>query len=323
MRGGRLSVKMSAGTGRGRAGSEGRAMRRSGALGIVASIGAIALAASTLAACDPPIETPDPGAVAMTYRARQSSAPQPEVPEERLRYFGGSLLQNVEITPVQYGTWSCGDGSPTPEITKPALSAYLDMLVTSPYIDFLGQYDARGQVIGHGTVDAWTTITPAAINNTKTITNKKIQTELVNQITAGALPMPTPNRLYVLFFRSKQTISYGGVTSVNTFCAYHQALLTTINGQTTPVYYAVMPYEVKTLGCQWVYTPLGALTTTASHEIAEAITDPGAGKVSFGWLTKNQYNEIADICLGRVGMLGGFQVQALWSNADKACVVPS
>jgi hypothetical protein len=322
MRGGRQSVTIGLGSGRGRAGPKGRAMRRSRAVGIVASIGAIALAASTLAACDPPIETPDP-TVAPNVFVQPNGTIQPElnIPANKLlHYFGGSLLQHVEITPVQYGTWSYGSGTTTPDITKPTLTSFFDTAVDSPYIDWLSEYNARSQTIGRGTVDAWTSITPATINNTRSLSNKKIRAELVNQINAGSLPAPTPDRLYVLFFRKGQTITYDALDSVNGFCGFHNAELTTINGQNVPIYYAVIPYEASNKGCRQG-TALQSLTEVTSHEIAESITDSGAGVVSYGWLTKNQHYEIADICSWFSGVLNGFTVQRLWSNQQRWCIV--
>lgn len=124
----------------------------------------------------------------------------------------------------------------------------------------------------------------------------------------------------MLFFRKGQKILYDNADSVNAFCAFHNALLTTINGVNTPVYYAVMPYEANNLNCKQG-TALQSLTEVTSHEIAEAITDPGVGVVSFGWLTKNQRWEIGDICAWHPGTINGFQVQELWSNRAGACIV--
>ena len=295
--------------------------RRGAPARIVAAITTIALAVAVLAACDPPVETPDPGIRPNVFA--QPSGIQPAIGDaasHRLHYFGGSLLQHVEITPVQYGDWSYGAGSPTPEITKPTLSSFFDTAVNSPYVDWLSEYNARGQAIGRGTVDAWTAITPAATNNGKSVSNKKIRAELVNQINAGHLPAPTPNRLYVLFFHKGQKITYDNADSVNAFCAFHNALLTTINGAKTPVYYAVMPYEANNLNCKQG-TALQSLTEVTSHEIAEAITDPGAGVVSYGWPTKNQRYEIGDLCAWNPGVVNGFQVQTLWSNLAGGCIV--
>jgi hypothetical protein len=59
-----------------------------------------------------------------------------------------------------------------------------------------------------------------------------------------------------------------------------------------------------------------------SHELVEALTDPGPDD---GWLMNrniNGGNEIGDACNGTADRLDGLLVQAYWSEQDKACVIP-
>jgi hypothetical protein len=58
-------------------------------------------------------------------------------------------------------------------------------------------------------------------------------------------------------------------------------------------------------------TSLDALTSTSSHELCEAITDPVPGQ---GW-----YDEIGDICAWQTKQLGNYTVQLEWSNSDASC----
>jgi hypothetical protein len=72
-------------------------------------------------------------------------------------------------------------------------------------------------------------------------------------------------------------------------------------------------------------TYLAAVTETAAHEYAEAITDPvtmsATGGQKTGWIDASSNNdEIADKCEGNYGQLAnGTSVQMLWSNAQNAC----
>ncbi|HEV3256818.1 MAG TPA: hypothetical protein VG013_08070, partial [Gemmataceae bacterium] len=60
-------------------------------------------------------------------------------------------------------------------------------------------------------------------------------------------------------------------------------------------------------------------TVVLSHEVSEAITDPDTRT---GWLDP-QRGEIGDITVGQVGIMHGYAVQALWSQADGRAVMPT
>src|SRR5487761_486460 len=102
----------------------------------------------------------------------------------------------------------------------------------------------------------------------------------------------------------------GGSSSCSTFCGYHSD----INGQ---IFYAVMPYPDCT-GCTGSLTVLDALTSTTSHELCEAITDPVPGQ---GWYDDTN-GEIGDICAWQTKKLGAYTVQLEWSNQAGRCIRP-
>jgi hypothetical protein len=60
---------------------------------------------------------------------------------------------------------------------------------------------------------------------------------------------------------------------------------------------------------------LDALTSTSSHELCEAITDPVPGQ---GWYD-DMHGEIGDICAWQTKKLGDYMVQLEWSNKDGTC----
>jgi hypothetical protein len=117
------------------------------------------------------------------------------------------------------------------------------------------------------------------------ITDAAIQVFLGDQLaTNPSVPKVGPNSLHFIFLPSGVKVIQGGSQSCQAFCGYHDA---------TPagVFYAVMPYP-DCSGCRGGAAVFDALTTTVSHELCEAITDPIPGQ---GWYDDTN-GEIGDIC---------------------------
>ena len=76
-----------------------------------------------------------------------------------------------------------------------------------------------------------------------------------------------------------------------------------------------MPYP-DCSGCVGSLSAIDALTSTSSHELCEAITDPVPGQ---GWYD-DQNGEIGDICAWQTKKLGAYTVQLEWSNNAGACI---
>ena len=100
----------------------------------------------------------------------------------------------------------------------------------------------------------------------------------------------------------------GGSASCQAFCGYHNAL-------DTKTFYAVMPYP-GCAGCTGGLATFDALTSTSSHELCEAITDPIPGQ---GWYDDTN-GEIGDICAWQTKKLGAYTVQLEWSNQANQCI---
>jgi len=76
-----------------------------------------------------------------------------------------------------------------------------------------------------------------------------------------------------------------------------------------------MPYPGCS-GCAGGLAPFDALTSTSSHELCEAITDPIPGQ---GWYDDHN-GEIGDICAWKTKKIGAYTVQLEWSNKNNNCM---
>jgi len=252
---------------------------------------------------------------ATALRTRRGTASDPH-----LDYYGGRVLGHVKVDIVVWDRWSYGRSA---HLTgSRSIQTFFKAITASPYVDWLDEYDTPTQHIGRGSVEGVYTVHPPAADDGATITSNQINDALRTLITGNQVPRPSTTRLYAIFFPSRKTISTPDGDSVSDFCAYHE---TTTSGRST-VYYAVMPYEVSNRGCKMASTSFDSLTTVVSHELLEAITDPGVGLNRLAWYDRDN-GEIADICAyssspARVVGADGtrYTVQRAWSNRADACV---
>jgi hypothetical protein len=220
-----------------------------------------------------------------------------------LTYRGGPLL-----TAVQVFTFFWGDGWQEPQQgdVMHQVIQFFDFIVTSTLLDQLGEYSVAENRIGHG---ANLGATPVAAALGQSVDDGAIQQLIQQEIsTNSAVPQSTPNSLYFVFLPPGVSVSLDGSSSCTTFCGYHND----INGQ---IFYAVMPYPDCT-GCSGAVNVLDAITSTTSHELCEAITDPIPGQ---GWYDDSN-GEIGDICAWQTKTLGAYTVQLEWSNKAGRCI---
>jgi hypothetical protein len=221
----------------------------------------------------------------------------------QLTYRNGPLLTNVEVFTLFWGSaWQTAANSPL----MTHMNDFFDYVLTSKLLDQLAEYNVPGKSIGHGSRTGTTVL--ASSEPGKTVTDAAIQKMLQDEISAGSLPTNNSNSLYFVFLPPGTQVDQGGAKSCQTFCGYHDA--TTDN-----IFYAVMPYPGCT-GCEGGLAIPDALTSTSSHELCEAITDPVPGT---GWYD-DANGEIGDICAWRTKTLGSYAVQLEWSNSADACV---
>ncbi|HEY6300784.1 MAG TPA: hypothetical protein VIW95_14180 [Candidatus Binatus sp.] len=274
-------------------------------------------------------------------------------PGAHLTYYGGRVVSNMKVVQVLWGTGGAGTGdgeflAGVVNTSTPSMATFYQQVLNSAYVDWLTEYNTdildfggnpgTNQTIGRGTFVEQVAITPA--NTSTSLTDADIKTELVKQIKAGHLPLPTAdgagnnNTYYAIFFPHGIRISQGGTTSCmpGGFCAYHGTIVA--GAPVGEIYYGVHPDMQAGSGCQNGCgddpTPFNNYTSVASHEMAETITDcevsiaPLNGP-PLGWYD-DVNGEIGDICNAQQGSIVGadnqtYTVQKLFSNVANDCIV--
>jgi hypothetical protein len=220
-----------------------------------------------------------------------------------LTYRGGPLLSAVEVVTV---FWGAAWDDTTAQGTAQSLNAFFQFVVSSSYVDQLGEYSTPDQKIGRGRYAGTARVTGTAPG--ASVTDGAIQEMLQRELTRKSLPAPTANTVYFAFLPPGVTVVAGSERSCQAFCGYHDR-------SSSGLFYAAVPYP-NCSGCLADLRPLDALTSVCSHELAEAITDPVPGA---GWYD-DANGEIGDICAWQNKKVGAYEVQLLWSNRAKACV---
>src|SRR5260370_16160143 len=204
----------------------------------------------------------------------------------------GPRLASVQIFTI---FWCAAWNNAPQDALLPKVNQFFDFILASQLLDQLAEYSVPGQKIARGSLIGTITLTTPAPG--KTVDDSAIQTFLQQQISTGTLPAATSDTLYFVFLPPGVTVTQGGSASCKVFCGYHDAI-------NNSIFYAVMPYP-GCAGCLGGIAAFDALTSTPSHELCEAITDPIPGR---GWYDDNN-GEIGDICAWQTRTLGGYTIQ--------------
>jgi hypothetical protein len=224
-------------------------------------------------------------------------------PAAQLTYRGGPLLESIKVFTIFWGQmWQT---SPNSNLAN-EINQFFTFVVSSTLIDQLAEYSVSGQPIGHGSFIGTVTIIQPPLSHS--VTDTVIQETLQQEIKSNSsVPQPDANTLYFIYLPPGTAVVQGGSRSCQAFCGYHDTF-------GSGIYYAVMPFP-NCSGCLGGMTNLDALTSTSSHELCEAITDPVPGQ---GWYD-DTHGEIGDICAWQTKKLGSYTVQLEWSNKDASC----
>jgi hypothetical protein len=221
-------------------------------------------------------------------------------------YHGGPLLQHVQIETVFYGRdWYYNS---TLYQSTAYLDGYFNDVTQSSYMDLLNEYGVGRGSFRDGVIRL------ADPPRGSVVDDSEIQSMLDGGIRQGYFDAPSPNQLYFVFTTPNVLVTALGGDSQHLFLGYHSAFYDPALG---PVYYAVIPHPIgnATIGGM---NSFDQQTAVASHELAEAATDPD---VQSGWYDNNG-QEIGDLAVNYFGSLHGYVVQAEYSNYYNDAVIP-
>ena len=182
-----------------------------------------------------------------------------------------------------------------------------------------------GYKVGPGTGGLYAELDDTPVAN-KSITDLDIQKLVTDGIAAGTVPPPQDQILYALYFPSTTQISNFNAAACTDFLGYHDEMTVTSQGAPKQVSYAVMPR----CPASTKQATKDQLTVTASHELAEAASDPfPTTKGTYRLLTNDAWipllgggtagDENGDVCIFAPNYdESGYKVQPIWSNAAAA-----
>jgi hypothetical protein len=246
----------------------------------------------------------------------------------------------------QSGPWVPGAHPAPPQVVNekggPVMATPAITVVTFNADPMAAQLEDFGNVLGQSAY--WTTVTseygigPMTANAPRreqyawpTSTGKAdYESYLVAQLDGTGAPWgtPDPSTIYALFFPDGITVSDGTVTGCQDSFAWHAHVTLPQSGVT--VVYFVSPLCAKIHDL----TGIDGRTATATHELAEAVTDPlvnlqGAYNQLDPnhrvWILPGPGGEIGDLCVAEVASAPtrhfvpdglGYYAQRIWSNAS-------
>ncbi len=246
--------------------------------------------------------------------ARPAVRPELESLEQRwvptVTYHGGSLLPHVEVQGLYVGDQWSSNASLNSQCGY--LEGFLNNIVNSSYMDALGN---AGYGVGRGSFTGGK-ISLASLASGSTLNDSTLRSWLYAYANNGTLAWPDANRLYVCFVEPNVIMKAAdGSTSVGGFRGYHGAFA---GPSGTTIHYAVMAYPRGSVGNSSVsfLSDIDSITKTASHEIAEAVTDPNIGYSTLGWYDDNLNGENGDIKNDRVMYIHGYAMQRIINKND-------
>ncbi|KAI9343162.1 hypothetical protein BDR26DRAFT_1006411 [Obelidium mucronatum] len=233
--------------------------------------------------------------------------------------YKGPILKNVEVRPLYFGNVAFKDD----------LDAFYIHITKSSWMDIMAQYG-----VGRGILSIPGRYIRATTNR---ITDSQIKNLLLAMVKSGDLK-PNENTYYPIHFSAGIIIvdDNDDTVSCSDWCGYHGTLELKGLAKVPLLYYGVIPDFGDGSGCQRGCggvgkTELENIFSTSSHELAEAVTDPGVGIKKLAWYDYSKATnkgddrgEIADICTEEGVTVGDdgrrYVIQEIWSNLDGKCM---
>jgi parallel beta-helix repeat protein len=221
----------------------------------------------------------------------------PAAPAISIPYNGGPLLTHVQVQGVYYN-------DPATLGLQSRLDGFFTDIVQSPWLtQMLANYSVPNYTIGAGSFlgDDNTGVT---VPDGSFLSESMIQGLLSSEIANHKLAAPNGNTLYAVFAPADSGAGPGAG-------GFHSTFIDPGSGKA--IYYMVMSPGAG--------ADFNSYTETASHELSEAITDPGitGGSLAnpegvIGWFSRT-YDEIGDVAVGEDVTYHGYVMQEMWGRS--------
>jgi hypothetical protein len=154
----------------------------------------------------------------------------------------------------------------------------------------------------------------------------EIESAVKAALASKQVPAPDGQTVYTVFLDPATVLrSSDGSDSRHGLGGYHGSFVDRSSGKR--VYYAALAYAGAGSGVPFTKSARDNTTIAASHEWAEAVTDPDVNAGRLGWYDRD-YGEVGDIPLSAGlplsaawGRVDGFAVQKEWSERQHAPVL--
>jgi hypothetical protein len=281
---------------------------------------------------------------------------------DNIPWAGGPVIQNARIIVIYWGMPDSG--------FRQSLDRFYSQIVQIPYLNRLSEYSTgpvkplpsvfnsffgfrnwfgypSEQVVGAGSFVGSYIIQQDFGGNVETT---DIGPQLDHEIHVGHVPGPDRNTIYMVHFSPSWNLYLGtnilgipvGAKAGEGFCAYHAAYYS--NFTSRAIVYGAVPFQAAISNCGGGFTSaLDGETAAASHELVEAVTDPGSAVIAGAFLSEGVESgdqawrlpngtlglapvEIADRCgveFLRTSSYAGdiYLVSETWSNKLQTCIL--
>ncbi|KAJ3062250.1 hypothetical protein HDU98_001869 [Podochytrium sp. JEL0797] len=198
---------------------------------------------------------------------------------------GGPIIPNVLIKPIYFGDVKYAN----------ELDTFYTHIASTSWFSIMSQYGVYGG----------TAVPGIRVRSSPTaLTNKQVQALLLAMAAKGDI-VPTKNSYFPIHFSPGYVITDdSGAVSCKQWCGIHHSISLKGVPGVPELYYGMIPNFGKGSGCDancGTGSELQNILSTASHELAEAVTDPSDLNLAWYDETKNlrtgdAYGEIADVC---------------------------
>jgi hypothetical protein len=233
----------------------------------------------------------------------------------KLVYYGGRILENPNFVSLYAGSyWNTAKG----RTERTQLTQCSQSIPTGTHATVWKEYgSAPGTFSGSKVI-------PLTASQ-KIISEQEIQSLVAQAIRSRGVVKPDGQTVYTVFLPPKTVLQHGTTDSRNELGGFHGSYVDPSTRK--PVYYAAIAYADQGNGIPFTKNPIDNMTIAASHEWAEAVTDPDVNRGKLAWYDK-RFGEIGDIPISvgfplssLWGRLKGCAVQKEWSNSRQAPVL--